>query len=82
LTIEGFNPTEVIDRQYFKSVYFREPGGILFEVATEGPGFEIDEAIDHLGEILRLPPQYEPYRERIEKNLKPVSLNINEYANS
>ena len=72
----GLDPTGVIDRQYFKSVYFREPGGILFEFATAGPGFAIDETKEKLGEELKLPPQYENYRTQIEKRLKPVHLNI------
>lgn len=66
------NPTPVINRDYFTSVYFREPGGVLFEIATEGPGFAIDEDADHLGEALRLPEQYEPYRKKIEEGLAPV----------
>lgn len=66
------NPTPVVDRDYFTSVYFREPGGVLFEIATSGPGFTIDEEIDHLGEALKLPVQFEPYRSNIEKILQPV----------
>jgi glyoxalase family protein len=73
------NPTPVLDRQYFKSVYFREPGGVLFEIATAGPGFTIDEEIEKLGEDLKLPPQYELYRKQINKDLKQVQLNINNY---
>lgn len=65
-------PTPIIDRQYFKSVYFREPSGVLFELATIGPGFAIDEPPEHLGEELRLPPQYESLRPRLEKRLTPV----------
>lgn len=68
------NPTPVIDRDYFTSVYFREPGGVLFELATYGPGFAMDESPDHLGEALKLPSQYEPYREQLEKNLTPIKL--------
>jgi glyoxalase family protein len=71
----GFNPTPVLDRQYFKSIYFREPGGVLFEVATAEPGFAIDEDPSRLGEELKLPPQYESRREVIEKAVKPVFLN-------
>ena len=70
----GLNVTPVIDRQYFHSIYFREPNGILFEIATDGPGFTADEPIDHLGESLKLPPQYEPHRAEIERILRPVSL--------
>ena len=54
------NPTPVLDRNYFTSIYFREPGGVLFEVATAGPGFLVDEEKDKLGEALKLPEQYEP----------------------
>lgn len=67
------NPTPVIDRQYFKSVYFREPGGVLFEIATLPPGFAVDEAPEALGTALKLPPQYEAYRDQIEQILPPVS---------
>ena len=58
-------PTEVIDRQYFQSIYFREPGGVLFELATANPGLGVDEHPSELGQALKLPPQYERYRERI-----------------
>jgi len=68
----GLNPTPVIDRFYFKSVYFREPNGILFELATLGPGFAIDEDPVHLGERLSLPPDFEHLRERIEPVLTPL----------
>lgn len=70
----GLHPTEVIDRFYFKSVYFRIPAGILFEIATMGPGFTADEAEDELGQKLSLPPFLEEYRSRIEPNLVPVSV--------
>jgi glyoxalase family protein len=66
--------TPVIDRQYFHSVYFREPGGILFEIATDAPGFLIDESRAELGTHLKLPPRYEPSREGIERLLPPVRL--------
>jgi glyoxalase family protein len=62
----GGHPTPVIDRFWFKSVYFKEPGGVLFELATDGPGFAVDEDPQHLGETLVLPPFLEPMRERIE----------------
>ena len=62
----GTHPTPVIDRFWFKSVYFREPGGVLFELATEGPGFSVDEDSAHLGETLVLPPWLEPNRSAIE----------------
>jgi glyoxalase family protein len=68
----GAHPTPVIDRFYFKSVYFREPSGVLFEIATIGPGFAVDEPIDQLGERLSLPPNYEHLRERVEPLLTPL----------
>ena len=61
-----------VERYYFRSLYFREPGGNLFEIATDGPGFAVDEALDKLGERLALPPFLEPQRARIEANLKPL----------
>ena len=70
----GLGVTPVIDRFYFKSIYFRVPGGILFEIATDGPGFDADEDVDHLGERLALPPFLEPQRERIEAQLKPLEV--------
>jgi glyoxalase family protein len=70
----GGHPTEVIDRFWFKSVYFREPGGVLFELATDGPGFAIDEHSDHLGESLILPPWLEPHRADIEAALPPLTM--------
>jgi len=68
----GLHVTPVIDRFYFHSIYFREPGGILFEIATEGPGFGVDEPVEHLGENLKLPPQYEEHRAEIERALPPI----------
>lgn len=68
----GLGVTPVIDRYYFKSIYFREPGGVLFEIATDGPGFATDEDAAHLGERLALPPFLEPYRARIEAGLRPL----------
>jgi glyoxalase family protein len=68
----GGRPTPVIDRFYFKSIYFREPSGVLFEIATMGPGFAVDEDLATLGEKVALPPQFEPHREQIEANLRPV----------
>lgn len=73
------NPTPVLDRSYFTSIYFREPGGVLFEVATAGPGFLTDEDKTALGEGLKLPAQYEPFRGEIEKMVTPVSLNMDKY---
>ena len=72
----GLSPTPVIDRLYFHSVYFREPGGLLFELATIPPGFTLDESKDHLGETLKLPPQYEPMRAEIEAALPPIHLPV------
>jgi glyoxalase family protein len=69
----GGNATPVIDRFWFKSVYFREPGGVLFELATDGPGFAVDEDPNHLGETLVLPPWLEPHRARIEQMLPPLT---------
>lgn len=66
------HPTQQMDRKYFRSVYFREPGGILFEIATDGPGFDVDEPRDSLGQALQLPPNYERYRADIEKALPPL----------
>jgi len=69
----GVGVTPVIDRFYFKSIYFREPGGVLFEIATDGPGFASDEPVDRLGENLALPPFLEPQRARIESGLRPIT---------
>ncbi len=69
----GYNATDMVDRQYFHSIYFREPGGILFEIATDGPGFTIDEPFEALGQRLQLPPWYEHRRSAIERHLIPVS---------
>jgi len=68
----GAHPTPVIDRFWFESIYFREPSGVLFEIATLGPGFTTDEDAEHLGESLVLPPRFEPMRERIEQSLTPL----------
>jgi catechol 2,3-dioxygenase-like lactoylglutathione lyase family enzyme len=70
----GFNVTPVRDRQYFHSIYFREPGGVLFEIATDPPGFQADETFEELGAHLKLPPWLEPQRQHIERRLPPVSL--------
>jgi glyoxalase family protein len=64
----------VIDRYYFKSIYFRISNGILFEIATDGPGFATDEELNALGEKLALPPFLEAQRERIEAGLKPIEM--------
>jgi glyoxalase family protein len=68
----GGSPTPVIDRFYFKSIYFREPSGVLFEIATLGPGFTTDEPLEHLGERLSLPPNFEHLREQVEPVLTPL----------
>lgn len=68
----GRRPTPVIDRHYFRSVYFREPGGVLFELATDVPGFAIDESVEHLGERLTLPPRLESQRAAIEAHLPTI----------
>lgn len=72
LTTHGLNATPQIDRQYFHSVYFREPGGSLFEIATDGPGFTVDETAEALGTHLKLPEQYEARRAEIEAALPPL----------
>jgi glyoxalase family protein len=68
----GAQPTPVIDRYWFKSVYFREPSGVLFEIATMGPGFAVDEDPAHLGERLVLPPKFEGLRDQLESTLTPI----------
>jgi len=68
----GARPTPVVERFYFKSVYFLEPSGVLFEIATIGPGFAVDEEEAHLGERLSLPPPFEPLREQLEQTLRPL----------
>ena len=70
--MHGMHPTEQKDRNYFRSIYFREPGGILFEIATDSPGFAVDEPVDSLGEALKLPAFLEPRRKEIEKVLVPL----------
>jgi len=69
----GFHITPQIDRNYFHSLYFREPGGVLFEIATENPGFTVDEPLEELGKNLKLPFQYEPQRKKIHSHLAPLS---------
>jgi glyoxalase family protein len=70
----GYNVTPVIDRTYFHSIYFREPGGVLFEIATDPPGFTLDETMEELGNSLRLPPWMESARSQIERILPPIKL--------
>ncbi len=74
LLARGERVTEVKDRQYFKAIYFREPGGVLFEIATDGPGFATDESMAHLGESLQLPPQHEPRRAELEARLPTLDV--------
>jgi glyoxalase family protein len=62
----------VIDRFWFRSIYFREPSGVLFEIASIGPGFDVDEPLESLGERLVLPPRFEPLRAQIEPTLTPL----------
>jgi glyoxalase family protein len=68
----GAHVTPIIDRFYFKSIYFREPSGVLFEIATIGPGFATDEPLEHLGERLSLPPAFEHLRDQVEPVLTPL----------
>jgi glyoxalase family protein len=70
----GYDVTPVLDRQYFHSIYFREPGGVLFEIATDVPGFTVDEPADRLGDALRLPPRLEPLRPELEQLLPAFSV--------
>ena len=74
----GYNVTPVLDRNYFRSIYFREPGGVLFEIATDPPGFAVDEDPEHLGEDLKLPPWLETRRDRLEEVLPPLRVPVGE----
>jgi glyoxalase family protein len=76
----GARPTVVIDRFWFESVYFKEPGGVLFELATDGPGFAVDEDPAHLGESLVLPPWLETQRAAIERALPPLTAPSGRFA--
>lgn len=73
LRAAGRQVTPVQDRQYFRSIYFREPGGVLFEIATDGPGFTLDESVEDLGSSLKLPPWHEPRRDQIEARLPSLA---------
>jgi glyoxalase family protein len=73
VAVAGLHPTPIIDRFWFRSIYFREPSGVLFEIATLGPGFAVDEDPEHLGESLVLPPAFEHLREQLEPILTPLS---------
>jgi glyoxalase family protein len=74
LVASSLDVTPVLDRTYFHSIYFREPGGVLFELATDPPGFALDEPVTSLGEALKLPPWLEPQRARVERLLPPIAL--------
>jgi glyoxalase family protein len=74
LTNVGASVSDVRDRDYFQSIYFREPGGVLFEIATDGPGFAADEDVEHLGNALMLPAMHEPNRAEIESQLPPLRV--------
>jgi glyoxalase family protein len=74
LAAQGYNVTPVMDRQYFHSIYFREPGGVLFEIATDPPGFAIDETVEQLGTSLKLPQWLEPARPEIERALPAIRV--------
>ncbi|HZA72646.1 MAG TPA: VOC family protein, partial [Propionibacteriaceae bacterium] len=76
LISRGVQVTQIMDRQYFKSIYFREPGGVLFEIATDVPGFAIDEPLLELGRHLKLPPWLEPNRDQIAASLPPLQLDM------
>jgi len=76
----GFDVTQVMDRSYFHSIYFREHGGVLFEIATDTPGFAIDEPVEALGEALKLPAWFEANRSEIELGLVPLELKSIEKA--
>ena len=76
LRSRGVSVTQILDRQYFKSIYFREPGGVLFEIATDAPGFAVDEPLLELGRHLKLPPWLEPSREQIAAALPPLQLHV------
>jgi len=66
--------TPQLDRNYFRSIYFREPGGVLFEIATDAPGFAVDEPVEHLGSTLRLPRWLERHRAEVEAALPPLRI--------
>lgn len=74
LLVQGLNPSNIIDRYYFSSVYFVEPSSILFEIATDGPGFHVDESVEELGSKLVLPPKFEKYRKEIQENLPKLKF--------
>ncbi|MXV51283.1 ring-cleaving dioxygenase [Pedobacter sp. HMF7647] len=79
ILLRMLNPTPILDRKYFTSIYFREPGGVLFEVATAAPGFSVDEDISSLGKELKLPDWLEKDREKISAKLPPLAINLQNY---
>ncbi|ASB89970.1 ring-cleaving dioxygenase [Bacillus sonorensis] len=76
ISAHGFTNSGIVERYYFKALYFREPNGILFELSTDGPGFAVDEDIDHLGQSLALPPYLENRRKEIEARLTPIQTTM------
>ena len=74
LASRGYQVTGILDRQYFTSIYFREPGGVLLEIATDTPGFDVDEPLLELGRALKLPPWLEPTREQIEQSVAKITV--------
>ena len=78
----SLNVTPVQERTYFRSIYFREPGGVLFEIATDPPGFTFDETVEHLGEALKLPPWLEPRRAVVEATLPKIELHVEKTADA
>jgi glyoxalase family protein len=80
VAVLGYGVTPVLDRNYFRSIYFREPGGVLFEIATDSPGFAVDEDPEHLGENLKLPPWLETRRDRLEEVLPSLHVPVGESA--
>ena len=82
LVEQGLSVTPVVDRQYFRSIYFREPGGVLFEIATDQPGFTVNEPAAELGSKLVLPPWYESRRDEIEAYLPPIRRSLPQEVNA
>lgn len=76
LASAGHRTTPIIDRNYFDAIYFREPGGVLFEIATDAPGFAVDEPVETLGQALKLPSQHEPLRAKLERTLPRLELRV------
>ena len=73
---KGYHPTEILDRNYFKAIYFHEEGGILFEIATDPPGFTVDEPMNELGQQLMLPSWFESKREELNETLPPIEVRV------